>query len=80
MRGATRSDYHMSSMLVFQSTHPMRGATSQRLMPALAPLFQSTHPMRGATMPDGDYIQAVRISIHAPHEGCDGVSGPKLNP
>ena len=34
-------------------------------------VFQSTHPVRGAT-PMSDYKQRmIRISIHAPREGCD---------
>ena len=33
--------------------------------------FQSTHPMRGATyLRDSLYLN-LRISIHAPHAGCD---------
>ncbi len=35
------------------------------------PLFQSTHPMRGATRDLWDFAGSHRISIHAPHAGCD---------
>ena len=33
--------------------------------------FQSTHPMRGATIAGNRRCPAARISIHAPHAGCD---------
>ena len=33
--------------------------------------FQSTHPVRGATLRVVVGACAVRISIHAPREGCD---------
>ena len=33
--------------------------------------FQSTHPMRGATTRGTEVERISRISIHAPHAGCD---------
>ena len=33
--------------------------------------FQSTHPMRGATAGDRRRREDSKISIHAPHAGCD---------
>ena len=35
--------------------------------------FQSTHPMRGATTQTNSMRAGRRISIHAPHAGCDGL-------
>ena len=38
--------------------------------------FQSTHPARGATNEFPERLRRLRISIHAPREGCDkGTSG-----
>ena len=34
-------------------------------------IFQSTHPMRGATILCNHGSGGGRISIHAPHAGCD---------
>ena len=33
--------------------------------------FQSTHPIRGATMRSSLFAERLKISIHAPHTGCD---------
>ena len=33
--------------------------------------FQSTHPVRGATFIPEPHARPIRISIHAPREGCD---------
>ena len=58
--------------LRFQSTHPMRGATCKMRLTKLSKLeFQSTHPMRGATAHLGEQEVLNKISIHAPHAGCD---------
>ena len=60
------------SARLFQSTHPMRGATTRFLRLRLVPLrFQSTHPMRGATRKQQRRARLRKISIHAPHAGCD---------
>ena len=56
----------------FQSTHPMRGATIDYDDLQKIRRFQSTHPMRGATAALSHPLRRCRISIHAPHEGCDG--------
>ena len=57
---------------VFQSTHPMRDATSISSISAWDLCgFQSTHPMRDATTRSAYIKQAVFISIHASHAGCD---------
>ena len=59
------------SVLLFQSTHPVRGATLHMLELCWMVEFQSTHPVRGATKP-GELNEAFpAISIHAPREGCD---------
>ena len=51
----------------------MRGATFN-FNHGFSPLrFQSTHPMRGATWAEGAVSGKSFISIHAPHEGCDGI-------
>ena len=56
----------------FQSTHPVRGATDQyRGLRAAQRAFQSTHPVRGATCLAVILKLPLRISIHAPREGCD---------
>ncbi len=60
-----------STGFVFQSTHPMRGATKRYKILCSLSTFQSTHPMRGATFPGLFIRNDVRISIHAPHAGCD---------
>ena len=59
----------------FQSTHPVRGATF--ILGALwyRHEFQSTHPVRGATDDAELCAETLRISIHAPREGCDGRNG-----
>ena len=56
---------------VFQSTLPMRGATRFSNSAHLPFQFQSTLPMRGATYAVGIIVQAILISIHAPHAGSD---------
>ena len=33
--------------------------------------FQFTHPGRGATVTIKQLINVLRVSIHAPREGCD---------
>ena len=59
----------------FQSTHPMRGATTSAAEDLVEySIFQSTHPMRGATTFCRLVSTDGRISIHAPHEGCDHYS------
>ena len=44
----------------------MRYGTFARSM-----LFQSTHPVRGATQILTQLDTQIKISIHAPREGCD---------
>ena len=58
----------------FQSTHPARGATGCALSGRPSDVFQSTHPARGATRKQGCAGEGVRISIHAPREGCDSAA------
>ena len=61
-----------AQFVTFQSTHPMRGATTLQFNAALGMVaFQSTHPMRGATELNTAFVELCRISIHAPHAGCD---------
>ena len=57
---------------IFQSTHPVRGATLTLILRRSPTIFQSTHPVRGATpLPPAIGTEQLRISIHAPREGCD---------
>ena len=58
-------------LMGFQSTLPMRGATRFSNSAHLPFQFQSTLPMRGATYAVGIIVQAILISIHAPHAGSD---------
>ena len=55
----------------FQSTHPVRGATGLMVSEGRSSAFQSTHPVRGATDMTPAELKTLRISIHAPREGCD---------
>ena len=79
--GVRPCPYHRQQISArFQSTHPMRGATWRKAASAEAIKFQSTHPMRGATKLQTELISSTRISIHAPHAGCDSdSSGKKAN-
>ncbi len=63
-----------SPEIVFQSTHPIRDATSfsQSLSLPISG-FQSTHPIRDATLIDLQQYGDQKISIHAPHTGCDDI-------
>ena len=76
MRGATPQRLGSSAaMPTFQSTHPMRGATP--LSDALRLSRRHFNPrtpcgVRLDTKTGGR--RAVRISIHAPHAGCDAYS------
>ncbi len=71
MRGATWCADVINWIVEFQSTHPMRGATRPVSKNTLNQRFQSTHPMRGATFQIRNAIHRGKISIHAPHAGCD---------
>ena len=55
----------------FQFTHPGKGATESALHQAQDTAFQFTHPGKGATEGDERHREALRVSIHAPWEGCD---------
>ena len=56
----------------FQSTHPVRGATGSHFLNLGGRgKFQSTHPVRGATILRILWPMPLKISIHAPREGCD---------
>ena len=56
----------------FQFTHPGKGATQIVATPNLShSLFQFTHPGKGATRTQPHIDIEVRVSIHAPWEGCD---------
>ena len=63
----------------FQSTHPVRGATVTVTGGDTDSLFQSTHPVRGATENVDIATKCGRISIHAPREGCDGITTNSRN-
>ena len=56
----------------FQFTHPGRGATGAVFsLTATFRAFQFTHPGRGATKEVCSLIIFLKVSIHAPREGCD---------
>ena len=59
----------------FQFTHPGKGATILSALSCWTSIkFQFTHPGKGATILE-DAVQAtVKVSIHAPWEGCDSHS------
>ena len=61
---------------LFQSTHPVRGATGRCHTFCVYLQFQSTHPVRGATGLALYLSRLLRISIHAPREGCDTQISP----
>ena len=72
MRDATDDLSSMSTVMLFQSTHPMRDATLSfgQVFSRLVQ-FQSTHPMRDATFFHAIDCIDSWISIHASHAGCD---------
>ena len=71
-RGATFRCLDKKPLFGFQSTHPARGATRRYVCTNEGWRFQSTHPARGATGHiDLAVLALLRISIHAPREGCD---------
>ena len=58
----------------FQFTHPGRGATCiSSLLDLFWEGFQFTHPGRGATQGNCLRGARVKVSIHAPREGCDTI-------
>ncbi len=58
----------------FQSTLPLRGATGySRRLDSSARIFQSTLPLRGATLVSDLCCYYLKISIHAPLAGSDGI-------
>ena len=70
-----RLDYlnEFNRWIEFQSTHPARGATRKAgVCMGYELIFQSTHPARGATTAPMLTRCPLKISIHAPREGCDG--------
>ena len=79
MRGATPVLPDVQCVQIFQSTHPMRGATrAKSSVISEFEQFQSTHPMRGATRRNSYIPDEDRISIHAPHAGCDCTDAEQL--
>ena len=62
------------SVWEFQFTHPGRGATSgDNIVGVPSRMFQFTHPGRGATESKKLWSSVLRVSIHAPREGCDWI-------
>ncbi len=61
----------VSSVLLFQSTLPMKGATVAKYPNNKYWKFQSTLPMKGATPPPNSNKLGTLVSIHAPNEGSD---------
>ena len=71
-RGATRA--HGSSLRWHSNFNPRtpRGVRQTRAAcHGGGAKFQSTHPARGATVAFCEGAESLRISIHAPREGCD---------
>ena len=58
----------------FQFTHPGKGATGNLKSIPEHIQFQFTHPGKGATRTQPHIDIEVRVSIHAPWEGCDDVT------
>ena len=75
-RGATSEwAIHPLASLGFNSRTP-GGVRRQIVGVVIAPLmFQFTHPGRGATVERLHVVQDVKVSIHAPREGCDQACG-----
>ncbi len=75
-RGATRSQIHAQQKTFYFNPRSPRG---ERPRPDLTDncirQFQSTLPARGATKLIADLQEISQISIHAPREGSDIVSG-----
>ena len=59
----------VQQMPYFNPRSPRGGATGKCWCIAVIMVFQSTLPTRGSDAPHNQVIQAVKISIHAPHEG-----------
>ena len=59
------------SFYQFQFTHPGKGATELKAGAILVEAFQFTHPGKGATVVEGGRFPSIKVSIHAPWEGCD---------
>ncbi len=64
----------------FQSTLPVWGATAPRNYHREGGGFQSTLPVWGATTSSSATAACLRISIHAPRVGSDGVGNDKQAP
>ena len=75
MRGATRTISRCPIGTADFNPRTPCGVRQQDVISMLVKLpFQSTHPMRGATFcAFSGFRSGVRISIHAPHAGCDAV-------
>ena len=56
---------------MFQFTHPGKGATHRLHRPDRLGRFQFTHPGKGATNNPPEFYKTIKVSIHAPWEGCD---------
>ena len=72
MWGATKLS--ISSMTVcssFNSRTPCGVRPSVYCPSRILIQFQFTHPMWGATVVQTDRVDTARVSIHAPHVGCD---------
>ena len=72
MRGATTAFIlFIMSKAHFNPRTPCGVRPAHLFFAALQRRFQSTHPMRGATTFLYNPQNAQKISIHAPHAGCD---------
>ena len=69
-----------NKLILFQFTHPGKGATVHAFGGVFSIGFQFTHPGKGATKAQHTDSRALRVSIHAPWEGCDSAGGAVARP
>ena len=80
-KGATATVIALNIIsLLFQFTHPGKGATVHAFGGVFSIGFQFTHPGKGATKAQHTDSRALRVSIHAPWEGCDSAGGAVARP
>ena len=72
--GSARADWLQERL--FQSTRPVWGATKGFIFYRRNNIFQSTRPVWGATTVEGNAVNLVVISIHAPRVGRDNTTKP----
>ena len=76
LTGISRGD----NIAKFQSTHPARGATVFWYQPHIPQFYFNPRTPRGVRQGGETMnITDVKISIHAPREGCDGCYGSRAH-